>query len=44
MTEKAPDPKAPDLALAVLNAIQNPVILIDEGGFIAFANSSSLDR
>ena len=38
MTEKAPDPKAPDLALAVLNAIQNPVILVDERGFIAFAN------
>ncbi|MGB3814133.1 MAG: nitrogen regulation protein NR(II) [Shinella sp.] len=30
--------KAPDLALAVLNAIQNPVILVDAQGLIAFAN------
>jgi two-component system, NtrC family, nitrogen regulation sensor histidine kinase GlnL len=30
--------KAPDLALAVLNAIQNPVILVDARGLIAFAN------
>lgn len=32
------DPKAPELALAVLNAIQNPVILVDANGLIAFAN------
>ncbi len=32
------DPKAPELALAVLNAIQNPVILVDADGLIAFAN------
>jgi two-component system nitrogen regulation sensor histidine kinase GlnL len=41
MTDKAADQnaaKAPDLALAVLNAIQNPVILVDANGFIAFAN------
>ncbi|ANH04287.1 MULTISPECIES: two-component system sensor histidine kinase NtrB [Shinella] len=41
MTGKPVDPnaaKAPDLALAVLNAIQNPVILVDAGGLIAFAN------
>jgi two-component system nitrogen regulation sensor histidine kinase GlnL len=41
MTGKPADPnatKAPDLALAVLNAIQNPVILVDAGGLIAFAN------
>ncbi|MXN45782.1 PAS domain-containing protein [Shinella kummerowiae] len=41
MTDKAADQnagKAPDLALAVLNAIQNPVILVDVDGFIAFAN------
>jgi two-component system nitrogen regulation sensor histidine kinase GlnL len=41
MTGKPVDPnaaKAPDLALAVLHAIQNPVILVDAGGLIAFAN------
>lgn len=26
------------LAMAVLNAVQNPVILVDAEGFIAFAN------
>ncbi|MBB3312165.1 two-component system nitrogen regulation sensor histidine kinase GlnL [Rhizobium sp. BK196] len=26
------------MAMAVLNAIQNPVVMVDEGGFIAFAN------
>ncbi len=30
--------KASDLALTVLNAIQNPVILVDADGHIAFAN------
>lgn len=29
---------ANDLSMAVLNAIQNPVILVDENGFVAFAN------
>ena len=41
MTDRAADhnaAKAPDLALAVLNAIQNPVILVDAEGFVAFAN------
>nr|WP_314094051.1 nitrogen regulation protein NR(II) [uncultured Shinella sp.] len=41
MTDKAPQQnaaKAPDLALAVLNAIQNPVILVDIEGHVAFAN------
>jgi len=38
MTEKAANPNAPDLALAVLNAIQNPVIMVDGAGLIAFAN------
>ncbi|MFC3074140.1 two-component system sensor histidine kinase NtrB [Shinella pollutisoli] len=27
-----------DLAMAVLNAIQNPVIMVDEAGYVAFAN------
>ncbi len=26
------------MAMAVLNAIQNPVVMVDEGGFIVFAN------
>ncbi|MBB3658629.1 two-component system nitrogen regulation sensor histidine kinase GlnL [Rhizobium sp. BK650] len=26
------------VAMSVLNAIQNPVVMVDEGGFIAFAN------
>ncbi len=40
MTEKATAPVegANDLSMAVLNAIQNPVILVDENGFVAFAN------
>ncbi|RVL73362.1 nitrogen regulation protein NR(II) [Sinorhizobium meliloti] len=40
MTEKAtaPGEGANDLSMAVLNAIQNPVILVDENGFVAFAN------
>ncbi|MET4687900.1 two-component system sensor histidine kinase NtrB [Sinorhizobium fredii] len=42
MTEKAMAPEsaeaANDLSLAVLNAIQNPVILVDENGHVAFAN------
>ncbi|MEZ0020199.1 nitrogen-specific signal transduction histidine kinase [Sinorhizobium fredii] len=42
MTEKAMAPEsaeaANDLSMAVLNAIQNPVILVDENGHVAFAN------
>ncbi|CCE95680.1 nitrogen regulation protein NtrB [Sinorhizobium fredii HH103] len=42
MTEKAMAPEsaeaASDLSMAVLNAIQNPVILVDENGHVAFAN------
>ena len=42
MTEKAMVPEsaeaANDLSMAVLNAIQNPVILVDENGHVAFAN------
>ncbi|MDK1376689.1 MULTISPECIES: nitrogen regulation protein NR(II) [unclassified Sinorhizobium] len=42
MTEKAtavePAGDANDLSMAVLNAIQNPVILVDENGLVAFAN------
>ena len=40
MTGKTGEPHAaaPELALAVLNAIQNPVILVDASGLIAFAN------
>ncbi|WEX78782.1 nitrogen regulation protein NR(II) [Sinorhizobium numidicum] len=42
MTEKAMVPEPPldanGLSLAVLNAIQNPVILVDESGLVAFAN------
>ncbi|WP_018239582.1 nitrogen regulation protein NR(II) [Ensifer sp. BR816] len=42
MTEKTMVPEsaeaASELSLAVLNAIQNPVILVDENGHVAFAN------
>ncbi|MDK1492190.1 nitrogen regulation protein NR(II) [Sinorhizobium sp. 7-81] len=42
MTDKAmamePVGDANDLSMAVLNAIQNPVILVDENGLVAFAN------
>ncbi|MCA1406826.1 nitrogen regulation protein NR(II) [Ensifer sp. IC3342] len=42
MTDKAtamePAEDANDLSMAVLNAIQNPVILVDERGLVAFAN------
>ncbi|WLS08318.1 nitrogen regulation protein NR(II) [Shinella sumterensis] len=38
MTEKAANTNAPDLALAVLNAIQNPVIMVDGAGLMSFAN------
>lgn len=42
MTEKPKIPEASaaanGLSMAVLNAIQNPVILVDENGLVAFAN------
>ncbi|OCP00886.1 MULTISPECIES: nitrogen regulation protein NR(II) [unclassified Ensifer] len=40
MTEKSslPDAPANGLSMAVLNAIQNPVILVDVNGLVAFAN------
>lgn len=42
MTEKPNSPEASaaadGLSMAVLNAIQNPVILVDENGLVAFAN------
>jgi two-component system nitrogen regulation sensor histidine kinase GlnL len=40
MTEKPsiPDAAANGLSMAVLNAIQNPVILVDANGLVAFAN------
>ncbi|ACE91005.1 two-component sensor histidine kinase nitrogen regulation protein [Rhizobium etli CIAT 652] len=33
-----PDQTGGTVAMAVLNAIQNPVVLVDESGFVAFAN------
>lgn len=33
-----PDPAGATVAMAVLNAIQNPVIMVDESGFVIFAN------
>ncbi|MBB4192685.1 two-component system nitrogen regulation sensor histidine kinase GlnL [Rhizobium aethiopicum] len=33
-----PDNAGGTVAMAVLNAIQNPVIMVDESGFVAFAN------
>ncbi|WP_064709019.1 two-component system sensor histidine kinase NtrB [Rhizobium bangladeshense] len=33
-----PDHAGGTVAMAVLNAIQNPVVMVDESGFIAFAN------
>ncbi|WDZ78098.1 nitrogen regulation protein NR(II) [Ensifer adhaerens] len=40
MTEKPsiPDAAANSLSMSVLNAIQNPVILVDANGLVAFAN------
>jgi Signal transduction histidine kinase, nitrogen specific len=39
MTGAAPQaPLVPDVAISVLNAIQHPVIMVDAGGLIAFAN------
>lgn len=34
----AGDSPANSVAMAVLNAIQNPVVMVDEAGLIAFAN------
>ncbi|ANL27836.1 nitrogen regulation protein NtrB [Rhizobium phaseoli] len=33
-----PDQTGGTVAMAVLNAIQNPVVMVDESGFVAFAN------
>ncbi|MDO3435803.1 nitrogen regulation protein NR(II) [Rhizobium sp. CBN3] len=33
-----PDNAGGTVAMAVLNAIQNPVVMVDESGFVAFAN------
>ncbi|MGG7580599.1 two-component system sensor histidine kinase NtrB [Rhizobium sp. Nf11,1] len=33
-----PDHAGGSVAMAVLNAIQNPVVMVDESGFVAFAN------
>ena len=33
-----PENKGPGVAMAVLNAIQNPVVMVDAEGLIAFAN------
>jgi two-component system, NtrC family, nitrogen regulation sensor histidine kinase GlnL len=33
-----PESKGPGVAMAVLNAIQNPVVMVDAAGLIAFAN------
>ncbi|ABC90733.1 nitrogen regulation (two-component sensor histidine kinase) protein [Rhizobium etli CFN 42] len=37
-TTSPPDQAGGTVAMAVLNAIQNPVVMVDESGFIAFAN------
>ncbi|SCB56791.1 PAS/PAC sensor signal transduction histidine kinase [Rhizobium aethiopicum] len=37
-TTSPPDHAGGTVAMAVLNAIQNPVIMVDESGFVAFAN------
>ncbi|MBB3440432.1 nitrogen regulation protein NR(II) [Rhizobium sp. BK379] len=34
----SPENAVNTMAMAVLNAIQNPVVMVDEGGFIVFAN------
>ena len=41
MSPVAPERAEGDLATAVLNAIQNPVILVDEAGHVAFANGAA---
>ncbi|WP_049735608.1 two-component system sensor histidine kinase NtrB [Rhizobium ecuadorense] len=37
-TTSPPDPAGGTVAMAVLNAIQNPVVMVDESGFVVFAN------
>ncbi|OWV70746.1 PAS domain-containing sensor histidine kinase [Rhizobium sp. R634] len=37
-TKSPPDHAGGTVAMAVLNAIQNPVVMVDESGFVAFAN------
>ncbi|MBB4574200.1 nitrogen regulation protein NR(II) [Rhizobium sp. MC63] len=37
-TISPPDQAGGTVAMAVLNAIQNPVVMVDESGFVAFAN------
>ncbi|MBP2445996.1 two-component system sensor histidine kinase NtrB [Rhizobium leguminosarum] len=37
-TISAPDHAGGTVAMAVLNAIQNPVVMVDESGFVVFAN------
>ncbi|MBX4960780.1 two-component system sensor histidine kinase NtrB [Rhizobium binae] len=37
-TISPPDQTGGTVAMAVLNAIQNPVVMVDESGFVAFAN------
>ncbi|OWV75385.1 PAS domain-containing sensor histidine kinase [Rhizobium sp. R339] len=37
-TISPPDHAGGTVAMAVLNAIQNPVVMVDESGFVAFAN------
>ncbi|OWV78962.1 PAS domain-containing sensor histidine kinase [Rhizobium sp. R635] len=37
-TTSPPDHAGGTVAMAVLNAIQNPVVMVDESGFVAFAN------
>ena len=38
MSEARRGPAGGELAMAVLNAIQNPVVMVDEAGYVAFAN------
>ncbi|MGV2099130.1 two-component system sensor histidine kinase NtrB [Rhizobium sp. 21-4511-3d] len=38
MTDKTQADQTSGVAMAVLNAIQNPVIMVDEAGLVAFAN------
>ncbi|MBB3522891.1 nitrogen regulation protein NR(II) [Rhizobium redzepovicii] len=37
-TTSPPDQAGGTVAMAVLNAIQNPVVMVDESGFVVFAN------
>ncbi len=42
-TASLAQPPKPDAAQIVLNTIRHPVIMVDEGGFITFANSDAED-